>query len=515
LKILSFNKDNFAQSLANKYTPKKIIEEKYHFLYLNEYLGEKGLFAKTMVIEEQYISRDFLYDYSSYYSYCFEEYSKFCSRIHFFSNTFDKKQFEAALLDVDNEIFWENYLGFVVVKPIPVTIIGITLLKTYSNNKAFGERYFWGIRNYKIHLFGKELNLETLAFQEQDSVLSACATTAIWSMLNKASKDDFTILKSPSEITNDADNVAFDGSRLFPNQGLDILQISQAIYNSGLVCEIKQPDYAILDNDGKVVRKVISNLYLKEIVNAYSPIGIPILLIIDVPDGSNYGLHAITVSGYKKSPPALIEPRDEITYLAENITKFYAHDDQWGPFERVLLKENIELVTPWTIFDEDQKPTFATNVIVPLFPKIRISYEDIKVIVLGIDAILTLFFGNKIKADLVWDIKIRYSENFKSLIRNNDSLSNKKKADYLYENCPKYLWNASCYIGEIKIYDFTFDATDVKSGMIGKHIISYLNNNINQSIVDFLRTNKSIFNSLFKHKASSMYYDFIIEQLSQ
>ncbi|MBK8643805.1 MAG: hypothetical protein IPN15_16865 [Saprospiraceae bacterium] len=51
-----------------------------------------------------------------------------------------------------------------------------------------------------------------------------------------------------------------------------------------------------------------------------------------------------------------------------------------------------------------------TNIVVPLYPKIRISYEDIEAIVLGLDAILTLFFDNKIVADLVWDIKIDFSE---------------------------------------------------------------------------------------------------------
>jgi hypothetical protein len=105
-----------------------------------------------------------------------------------------------------------------------------------------------GVRNYTIHLFGNVLTIESLAFQEQDTVLAACATTAIWTMLNKASVDFHTILKSPSQITKDADNLSFDGSRLFPNKGLNLLQICQAIYNSGLESEIKQPDIIILDH---------------------------------------------------------------------------------------------------------------------------------------------------------------------------------------------------------------------------------------------------------------------------
>src|SRR5690606_28415878 len=124
---------------------------------------------------------------------------------------------------------------------------------------------------------------------------------------------------------------SLDGSRLFPNQGLNILQICQAILNSGLVTEVKNSDLLIHDKEGNFVEKCISKLYLNKIINAYAPIGIPIILVIAVPSGGAHGLHAITVSGFKKSAPSHIPPKSEISWLAENIEKLYAHDDQWGP----------------------------------------------------------------------------------------------------------------------------------------------------------------------------------------
>ncbi len=515
MEVLDFSDNNLAKVLSNHYSSELIIEKKNHFRYLKDYLGSTGLSAKKIVLEEKYVSRDYLHDYTSYYAYCFEDYKKYCTRVHFFGNDFSEKELKDAITAQDteraNEI-WQSYLGFIVVKPIPITVIGFTILKTYPNGTDFGSRNFWGIREYKVHFFGKELKVDSLAFQEQDSVVAACATTSIWSMLNKASTDHYTILKSPIHITKDADNVSSDGSRLFPNNGLNILQISQAIYNSGLVCEIKQADDVLKDSKGNIILRVVSNSYLKKIVNAYSPVGIPIILIINVPNVDRYGLHAVTVSGYKKQAQVVIQPKNEISYLAENIERLYAHDDQWGPFVRVSCTNHIELELPWSQFHPKNNPTYTTNVVVPLYPKIRISYEDIDVITLGLDAILTLFFGKSLVADLVWDIKLSFSEDFKSSIHGVNSLTKQEKEQLLTQSLPKYIWVVSCYVSNSKILDFTFDATDIKHGMIGLHVVCYLSAAIRTQLNSFLSLNQQNFEMLFRHRASSIYYQFLIDQ---
>lgn len=514
MKVLQYSNSSLALALENQYTSAEVISSKNHFIYLTNYLGSSDMDAKTIVIEEDYISKDFLHDYASYYALCFERYPKFCKRVHFFNKTFTTDEFKNIILgkEEDNKGFWEHYLGFIVVKPIPVTVIGYTVLKTYSNSIDFNARNFWGVRDYNIHFYGNEIKIKSLAFQEQDTVLAACATTAIWSMLNKASVDFHTILKSPSQITKDADNVSPDGSRLFPNKGLDILQICQAILNSGLVSEVKQPDFFLKDSTGKAIGRIVSNRYLKKILNAYAPIGIPIILVINVPNGDTYGLHAITISGFKQKAPAVIHPNNEISWLSDNIEKFYAHDDQWGPFSRIDFKNDAELITPWTVFHPQKKSTYATNIIVPVYPKIRISYEDIEVIVLGLDTILTLFFDNQILADLVWDVKIDFSENHKSRIKAS-SLDQSEKITILTKSQPKYLWIAACYIGEHKISEFTFDATDVKSGMIGQDFICHLPEEIKTELKQHLILNQNIHQSLFQHIASIRYYQFLIDKL--
>lgn len=517
MQVKPYSASDLAEAFVNAYTPADTIKSKYHFDYFKGYLESPDIDAKTIVIEEKYVSKDYLLDYASYYAFCFEPYPKFCQRVHFFKNKFTEQEFQNILLSkgVRNKKFWDNYLGFVVVKPIPVKVIGYSVLKTYRNGEDTEDRIFWGLRKYKVHLFGNEVEFDSLAFQEQDSVLAACATTAVWIMLNKASADFHTILKSPSQITKDAGNISSDGSRLFPNkQGLDILQICQAIYNSGLVTEVRQPDKEIFDKNGKSIGRYVSNSYLKKNLNAYSSIGIPIILIIEVPNGDSSGLHAIVVSGFKQKKLEHISPSNEISFLSEDIEKLYAHDDQWGPFVRIEFHGDAEIITPWTNIHPKKLPTYITNIIVPLYPKIRISYEDIESIVIGLDAILTSYFEDQIISDLVWDIKIHFSENHKKYIKNSN-LNTSGKLARLIKSEPKYLWNAACMIGDYKIIEFTFDATDVETGgMFGEDIISYLPKSIEKELKRHLILNKVNFETIFRHATSSKYYQFIIDNLS-
>ena len=513
MQILDFSTSNLSFALSNSYTSPEVISVKNHFIFLQNYLGAGGLGTKTILIEEDYVSKDYLHDYATYYALCFEKYSKFCKRVHFFGSSFNEGELNKIIEEKNqNEEFWSSYLGFIVVKPIPYTVIGYTVLKTYKNGVGFNSRNFWGTREYTAHLFGNEIKFQSLAFQEQDTVLSACATTAIWSMLNKASADYHTKLKSPNEITKDADRTSLDGSRLFPNKGLNVLQICKAIENSGLVSEVKPPNYFIKCPElGIEYLEVLTNNYTKKLLNAYSPIGIPIILVISVPNGEGYGLHAITVSGFKLNPPTAVLPKTEVSWLSLNIDKFYAHDDQWGPFARIEFEDDHKLKTPWAVLHQPEKPTFITNIIIPLYPKVRISYEDIESLVLGIDCILTEFFGDQILYDLVWDVKIEYANNVKKTVKGSD-LEDDIKRRVLTQSLPKYLWVASCYIGDNRVFDFTFDATDIKSGMIGNNLLCYLPE-LEPVLKQFLTTNRNFFEQLFRHNSGKNYVDFLIENL--
>jgi len=261
----------------------------------------------------------------------------------------------------------------------------------------------------------------------------------------------------------------------------------------------------------------VSSDSVKKIVNAHSPLGIPVILVISVPDGNDYGLHAITVVGHRQSGKAIARRKNpnEIRWVAENIDQLYAHDDQWGPFARINFLDDVGLKTPWTDGHGSAWPTRVTNIIVPVYPKVRISYEDIEAIVIGIDTILSnFFFRGKIKNDLVWDIKIYFSESYKVKIK-TEPISDEEKMRILIASLPKYIWVVNCYIGKIKILEAVFDATDVNNGMIGIELICYLADDLRKILYQFLKKsmNRTILKSDEAQRANLHYYDFLLAKL--
>ena len=163
LQVRPYKPNLLANALSNKHTPKRIIQTKNQFQYLFNYLSSDGIDAKTLVVEETYMSRDYLKNYTYYYSSVFEQYKRMCKRIHFFNQSFDTNFILSKLTETTTDDFWESYLGCIVVKPIPYTIIGNTLLKPYSNNQATTNNQLWGTRDYTVHFFGKKTHYQHLS----------------------------------------------------------------------------------------------------------------------------------------------------------------------------------------------------------------------------------------------------------------------------------------------------------------------------------------------------------------
>ena len=91
--------------------------------YIFRYL--KDLKAVSVLLEFNYIDRDYLEDYSLYYVKCFKNYGHTCARLHFFSKKVDHTQFNKLLRESnppDLEELQSKYLGYMVIKPLPKTL---------------------------------------------------------------------------------------------------------------------------------------------------------------------------------------------------------------------------------------------------------------------------------------------------------------------------------------------------------------------------------------------------------
>lgn len=448
----------------------QIVERKRHIEYFDAYLKEVS--ARTMVVEYDYVDGDYLEDYSNYYVKCFHEYDRHCTRVHFFSSTFTRRKLNNILRKTTAPIvqeLQEAYLGFIVVKPLPRTVIGRTCLKTYCSSP---ERSFLATRDYAVSLFGIPLSVNSLAYQEQDRVAAACATSALWSIFHKTGTLFHHPILSPIEITKIATSDSFFRNRFIPSEGLTIEQMAHAIREIGL------ESFPINANEPYILQ---STIY------AYMKFGMPIALAILMVDASgpvpqlfpNGGGHAVAVTGFRidtNSPPV---PVGNTGFLskASRMSKLYVHDDQVGPFARMEFdgaqvqlngRPLNSLATDWRN-SQGAKGVRAIpdTLLIPLYHKIRIPFEVIHRIVIDFDAIVEVYRQQNavpVPQRIEWDISLSSISSLKSDLTKNHRIDPYHKVQLLTESMPKYLWRAVAYSGDDPSFELVFDATDIEQG---------------------------------------------------
>ncbi|MFC1853934.1 hypothetical protein ACFL27_27435 [candidate division CSSED10-310 bacterium] len=413
--VHKYSIDNLCRLLSRKSNSEEYaISQKPHLQYFESYFG--ALEAKTILVENTYIDKDYLEDYSAYYVRSFHDYSRKCFRFHFFNKRFTKKSFLKILERLNPDtVNIANlqcfYLGFIVVKPIPQTIIGRTCLKTYP---PLDRRHFPIIRKYTANLFGINLDIDSIAYQEQDSIVAACATSALWSVFQGTGLLFQHGIPSPVEITKTAiQHLPFE-TRYFPNKGLFPEQMAAAIRKIGLEPYlVKIEDYFVLT----------STIY------AYLKQGIPHILgikLYDITGNIEYlGRHAVAVTGYSLDRSKNPITNSQYPKLTSTwIDKLYVHDDQIGPFARMELDNDgtlnsDSLSTSWRDKAGGNTKVRAEPEILlfPLYHKIRIPFHLIYSIVLHLDQ-LTKSINNYLKvntfSDIEWDIYLTTVEQEKN-----------------------------------------------------------------------------------------------------
>lgn len=482
-----------------------VVNDKLHLVYFDNYFSH--LNAATILVENHYIDRDFMEDFAGFYARCFEEYKSSCTRLHFFNCTFTSREFSNAIVKrgirLSRDVLQQTYLGFVVVKQLPRTFIGRTCLKTYETDNS--RRVYPILRNYPVGLYGIDLFVEkTLGFQEQDRGAAACATSALWTLFQGTGKLFQHSIPSQVEITKMATQIPDeDVPGILPSRGLTGRQEIYAIRQMGL-----EADHTNAQDEFNM----LGSIY------AYLSAGIPLLLRISLFDTS-YGTvakfvdgHAVTVTGFSLGRNHILPYGNlQFNLRATRVDKIYVHDDQVGPFARMVVDSVVitgqmqgqnydfySLSTSWRGKDKiigsiRAVPRFH---VIPLYPKIRIRFEFIRDVVMGFDIFLReAIFGpipiQSLPSPFEWDIFLTTVNDFKSDIRKDNTLTDKVKRLILLKNMPRYLWRVKLLHNDVEHLELLFDATDIEQGnffvlAVEKNEVSY---NFLKSVSKLQQTN--------------------------
>jgi hypothetical protein len=304
--------------------------------YVEQYAAD--LRCQTIAIESHYIDRDYMEDHSVFYSKSLFSYKNSCRRIHFFSVAEDQvkatldaivetgiKEGAEAYRQKCKQLSDTAYLGFAVIKPLDGSPVGRTVLRCHpevpddpAKERQF-RRNFNCARLYRAHLCGAELTVHGLGFQQQDIGVSACATTAVWSALQKAGDHEEIATATPAQITTLAARYSLPFGRSMPSEGLNVDQMCQAIQAVGIAPNL----FRIADaNVGRAF------LY-SAIKSAFAPV-----LLLE----SNGRRHAVAVAGMKTTVQhTQRQLAPNIDDSANDLIGLYIHDDRFGPYLRAGL----------------------------------------------------------------------------------------------------------------------------------------------------------------------------------
>ncbi len=292
--------------------------------YLGGYLD--ALNARSILVENHYVDRHYLDEFSHYYSKSFVPPAASCARLHFFDGLGDAElsnilttaySGKAGRTSAEVEL-QKRYLGFVVRRPLSAATIGRTVLKTYP---VENRRHYSAIRPYTVNVAGLRLVVEGLAYQQQDRGAAVCASTALWSALQRVAYIEGNRTPTPSAITRAA------RSPYPANVGLGSDQMASALDTLGYIAEGLVP----VDN---------RPLFRAEI-GSYLDSRLAVILLIATKRKTGAGgevslRHAITVTGYSENAtiadviPHLRDGAPPIRMKVGALDTIYVHDDNIG-----------------------------------------------------------------------------------------------------------------------------------------------------------------------------------------
>lgn len=327
LEFLPFEESSFGQLNPSR-------QLRYLYCYLRD------LNAQAILAEPNYFDKDYLSEFAAFYSVSSRGYPNTCRRLHFFSAPITRENLKAAVSGDQSALLLlqQAYLGFSVIRPIPAAPLGCTVLAWYPDTGRQTRRVTSPSREYHCHLAGLKLSVTGLAWQQQDSAVGACATVGLWSMLHASSFDNDHSAPTTAQITEAAHQTAVTGARVFPSNGLTIIQLLEAIKRYHMAPFVMsgdiQPSEVTIRTENIQRSAGFSKERFASTCASFIRSGYPVLAI---GHSVGNGKHAVCITGFREEPPGEVAPKT-VKAADESLQHVYIHDDNLGPNVRFAVR---------------------------------------------------------------------------------------------------------------------------------------------------------------------------------
>ncbi len=379
--------------------------------FVEKHVRELG--AKLTVVENRYVDRDYMEEHSVFYSKNLVPYHNWCQRLHFFRmegkdlkgefrrlrGIRDKADFQSEC----EEFSTRHYLGFSVIKPLPGCPVGRTVLRPFPEDASpdYQREFKCVCLRNKAHLLGIPLSVTGLPFQQQDLGVSACATTALWSALQRARELEESGTATPAQITLRASQFTLPSGRAMPSEGLSVDQMCQAVHSFGYAPILFRAE------DFESSRGVL-----------YATVRSGISPVLILEQSKKSLKHAVAVAGIKlrkqHEPDFLIELIDA---RSNDMAGLYIHDDRFGPYLTTQIEKHGNRLLLHVPFPPPLKSEtwLLSHILIPMHAKIRLSFGDLRKAAIHVVRSVHSFRANVMNVPetvISWDSRIIRAHNY-------------------------------------------------------------------------------------------------------
>jgi hypothetical protein len=426
------------------------------------------------ILETPYQDHEFLESFSKFYGFSFSAFEKECERLHFFSSVSNDAMEVIKLLEdgknaeeISASVQKLKYRGFCVLRPTESYVVGRTAIAfdttTYNENSEALKLHEYEIGSSpfltcslrcEANIFNAAFSVDVPVFLQQDPNLGHCATASLWVVSHLMSKNFGAHHYNYSTITKQAiGGIAREreGDIIHSSErGLDVNEIANALAATGVNPLVITP-FGSGSPEASYLR-FTHELY------SFVESGFPVLLCVDPENHDDTYGHVVTIVGHSlpRGTAHFLElPFSEGSnnsqlirhhLISANVRVYYAHDDAYGPFNRVILAGPFDETisdAPYmaTNLTRDELPYIPSAAIIPA-PKPIKNFSGKQ-----LDTLL-LHFNGRWEAEIVennpeigffWRSLLVTGAEFKrSLSRRN--YSPELKRHYASLHLPKYVW---------------------------------------------------------------------------
>jgi hypothetical protein len=264
-----------------------------------------------------------------------------------------------------------------------------------------------------------------------------------------------------------------------PTHGLIIEEMCQAVSEVGLEPELVE----LVDRDVPLVSLAYAHLRA----------GLPVILIVDV---ETQGLHAITLTGYslkntRVHTQEVAGGSSCIPMIGLRIDEFYGHDDQIGPFAKLLIGPSVStypvlLKGSWVDRSTGKQLELRPEaVLIPVYNKIRVTFLDVQVWLTRLTGALNLVVPDP-GISLEWDLHLTTTNEYKDGLKNR-SLPVLEVERLLFKPQPRFVWRAVLRVLGLEVLELLTDATDMARSFPIREAV-WLNDSFKQGVRTLLTT---------------------------